>query len=109
LAETAKGSLIGSLAREGGLQSTLWAGPETITREMLTGQLPVHATMRKHPVRLLLGFSSDDCCYTIDLGLAAPSESAFALDPIIKRECVWRGSIMRPSTLWTERCDIYCF
>jgi predicted ATPase len=32
LAETAQGRVIPSLAREGGLRSTLWAGPEAITR-----------------------------------------------------------------------------
>ena len=30
LAETAQGRVIPSLAREGGLQSTLWAGPENV-------------------------------------------------------------------------------
>jgi predicted ATPase len=30
LAETAQGRVIPTLAREGGLQSTLWAGPETL-------------------------------------------------------------------------------
>jgi predicted ATPase len=37
LAETAQGGLIGSLAQEGGLTSTLWAGPETISRAMKRG------------------------------------------------------------------------
>jgi predicted ATPase len=32
LADTAQGRVIPSLAREGGLQSTLWAGPESISR-----------------------------------------------------------------------------
>ena len=32
LAETAQGRVIPSLAREGGLQSTLWAGPEQFSR-----------------------------------------------------------------------------
>ena len=35
LAEIAQGRIIPSLAREGGLQSTLWAGPESISRAML--------------------------------------------------------------------------
>ena len=30
LAETAQGGVVSSLAREGGLSSTLWAGPESI-------------------------------------------------------------------------------
>jgi predicted ATPase len=35
LAEIAQGRVIPSLAREGGLQSTLWAGPESFSRAML--------------------------------------------------------------------------
>lgn len=38
LAETAQGRVIPSLAREGGLQSTLWAGPETLSRSVLRGE-----------------------------------------------------------------------
>ncbi len=34
LAETAQGRVVSSLAREGGLPSTLWAGPETISRSV---------------------------------------------------------------------------
>ncbi len=39
LAETAQGHLIWSLAAEGGLRSVLWAGPETISREMKSGRV----------------------------------------------------------------------
>jgi predicted ATPase len=34
LAEAAQGAIVSSLAREGGLSSTLWAGPEDISRAM---------------------------------------------------------------------------
>src|SRR5258708_36164262 len=37
LAETAQGGFISSLAREGGLQSTLWAGPEAFSRSVKRG------------------------------------------------------------------------
>jgi predicted ATPase len=40
LAEAAQGGIVSSLAREGGLSSTLWAGPETITRGMKKGHGP---------------------------------------------------------------------
>lgn len=60
LADTAQGRLVSSLAREGGLHSTLWAGPEMIARSMLTGQQPVQGTRRKHPISLRLGFASDE-------------------------------------------------
>ncbi len=103
LADTARGNLIQSLAREGGLQSTLWAGPEVITREMHTGQIPVQGQVRKKPVSLRLGFTSDDFSYTIDLGLPVAYGSLFDRDPVIKRECLWQGHRMLPSALTTDR------
>jgi predicted ATPase len=44
-----------SLAREGGLPSTLWAGPERFSRAMLAGDTPVTGTVRNRPVSLKLG------------------------------------------------------
>src|SRR6185503_10945012 len=41
LADTAAGGIVSSLAREGGLQSTFWAGPENTSRAMRTGRAPV--------------------------------------------------------------------
>ncbi len=41
LADTAHGGVIQSLAREGGLPSTFWAGPGTISRGMREGEVPV--------------------------------------------------------------------
>src|SRR5215831_15221755 len=68
LAETAQGRVIPSLAREGGLQSTLWAGPETFSRSVLRGDHPVQGTTRKRAVSLCLGFAGDQFGYAIDLG-----------------------------------------
>ncbi len=69
LAETAQGGVIPSLAREGGLQSTLWAGPENIGRAVKRGQHKVEGTVRKERTNLRLGFAGDDFGYAIDLGL----------------------------------------
>lgn len=41
--------------------------------------------------------------YAIDLGLPTPSRSAFALDPEIKRECIWSGRVLRPAALRVDR------
>src|SRR5216117_2238479 len=60
LADTAQGRVVPSLAREGGLQSTLWAGPESISRSVRRGEHAVEGTRREKPVNLRLGFSSDD-------------------------------------------------
>jgi predicted ATPase len=103
LAETAQGRVIPSLAREGGLQSTLWAGPEAFSRAMLRGDQPVQGSVRRKPVSLRLGFAGDEFSYAIDLGLPPPSKSAFGHDPEIKRECVWSGQTLRPSTVLVDR------
>ena len=106
LAETAQGRVIPSLAREGGLQSTLWAGPETLSRSVLRGEHPVQGTSRKRPISLRLGFAGDEFGYSIELGLppqTRESRSAFLHDPEIKRECLWSGEVLRPSTLLVDR------
>ena len=105
LAETAQGRVITSLAREGGLQSTLWAGPEKLSRAVKRGEYKIEGTVRKDRVSLRLGFAGDDFGYAIDLGLPSPSSSAFALDPEIKTECIWAGPILRPASLLVERRD----
>lgn len=103
LAETAQGGVIASLAREGGLGSTLWAGPETLSRAMRSGAAPVQGGPRQKPVSLRLGFAGSEFSYAIDLGLPLPSHSAFALDPVIKAEHVWAGAVARPATMLVER------
>jgi predicted ATPase len=103
LAETAQGRVIPSLAQEGGLQSTLWAGPESFSRAVMGGDHPVQGTTRKRPVSLRLGFAGDGFGYAIDLGLPSPSNSAFAHDPEIKRECIWYGEVLRPAALLVDR------
>ncbi|HJR58976.1 MAG TPA: AAA family ATPase [Vicinamibacterales bacterium] len=103
LAETAQGRVIPSLAREGGLQSTLWAGPESFSRAVLRGDHPVQGVVRRHPVSLRLGFATGDFSYAIDLGLPPPPSGAFGHDPEIKRECVWNGRTLRPSAVLVDR------
>ena len=103
LAETAQGGVIPSLAREGGLQSTLWAGPERLGRSVKRGEHKVEGTVHKERTNLRLGFAGDEFGYAIDLGLPPPSTSAFALDPEIKTECIWVGPVLRPASLLVER------
>ena len=103
LAETAQGRVIPSLAREGGLQSTLWAGPEAFSRSVLRGDHPVQGVVRKHVVSLRLGFAGDEFSYAIDLGLPQPGAEAFGQDPEIKRECIWAGTTLRPSAILVDR------
>jgi predicted ATPase len=95
--------VITSLAREGGLQSTLWAGPENIGRSVKRGEHKVEGTVRKERTNLRLGFAGDEFGYAIDLGLPTPSTSAFALDPEIKTETIWAGPVLRPAAMLVER------
>lgn len=37
------------------------------------------------------------------MGLPAPSDSAFALDPEIKRECIWAGPVFKPNRILVDR------
>jgi predicted ATPase len=103
LADTARGGVVASLAREGGISSTLWAGPESFSAAVKRGERPVAPTQRREPVALRLGFQADEFSYAIDLGLPKPSGSAFSLDPEIKTECIWHGAQLRPATVLVER------
>ncbi|MGE3512077.1 MAG: AAA family ATPase, partial [Vicinamibacterales bacterium] len=102
LADAAQGRVVQTLAREGGLASTLWAGPERASSAVHRSEHPVQGTTRKQAISLRLGFAGE-FGYTIDLGLPPPSSSAFARDPEIKRECVWSGALLRPATLLVDR------
>ena len=103
LAETAQGGVVNALAREGGLESTFWAGPASVSRRMRNGEVPIEASVRSGPVRLHLGFTAEDFGYAIALGLPTPSRSQFALDPQIKHEAIWSGPVYRPASLLVER------
>ena len=103
LADIAQGRAIRSLAREGGFGSTLWAGPERISRAMRRGEQPVEGAMRQEAVSLRLGFAGDEFSYAIDLGFPTPPAGSFAGDPVIKHECVWSGPVLRPSAVLVDR------
>ncbi|HEX3783369.1 MAG TPA: AAA family ATPase [Pseudonocardiaceae bacterium] len=103
LAAAARNGAVAALAREGGLPSTLWAGPESIGRGVREGRHPVQATVRTKPVALRLGFAGEEFGYAIDLGLPSQPGGTFALDPEIKREAVWRGPVLRPAALLADR------
>jgi predicted ATPase len=102
LADAAQGRLIASLAEEGGLSSTLWAGPEQFSREMVSGTRPVQGTVRSGPISLRLGFSGEDCGYAIDLGRPEPMHP-FQRDPEIKCEAMWTGELLGRANIFAER------
>ena len=51
LAAVGQGRVIGALANEGGLSSTLWAGPETIAQSVRRGEHDFEGTVRKDVIR----------------------------------------------------------
>lgn len=104
LADSAQGRVVSSLAIEGGLQSTLWAGPENISRAMKRGKVPIEGAVRKGPVALKLGFADEDYGYAIDLGLPIPTRlTAFNRDPVFKAEAVWAGDALRRNNMFASR------
>ena len=116
LASTADGGIVGGLAREGGLSSTLWAGPESISRAMRAGEVAVQGTRRSRPIELMLGFAcaperagsgtatNPDLSYLIDLGLPQrDGRTMFGQDPEIKREQIFSGPVARPGAVLVDR------
>ncbi|MFN3441333.1 MAG: AAA family ATPase [Rhizobium rosettiformans] len=98
LADVAQGQAIASLAAEGGLRSTMWAGGAGYSSAMRSGRSPMQGNVGRGPVSLRLGFASEDYGYAIDLGLPIPGPGAsreegslFGDDPVVKAEAVWAG------------------
>lgn len=104
LADASRNGAVAALAREGGLTSTLWAGPEVIGRAVRQGRHPVQGTARTQPVGLRLGFGGDEYGYALDLGLpAGVGNGMFGRDPEYKRECLWHGPVLSPAKLLVDR------
>jgi len=103
LQETAQGAAISSLAREGGMASVLWAGPEEIGKAVQRGEHQVQGTVRRKPVNLRVGFAADDLSYSVEFGVPPLGQSAFGQDPEVKREAIWRGQQWQSAAGLAER------
>lgn len=104
LADCGQGRVVASLAREGGLSSALWAGPETLGGAHRIGR--VEGTRRSEPISLRLGVAGEEHGYLVDLGLppqTPATASYFLRDPEIKREAVFGGGVLRPATTQARR------
>jgi predicted ATPase len=103
--DIAHGRVIRSLAHDGGLESTLWAGPEVLSASMRRGDHPIEgASKRIQPVSLRLGMGSDAYSYAIDIGLPVPGATTrFSRDPVIKTESLWIGERLTRHSLIAER------
>lgn len=109
LAACADGSVVGALARERGLTSALWAGPESARGARRHGGRAT-GTVRSGPISLLLGVGpapgadgDPGLGYLVDLGLPPPAMSRFVHDPQVKREVVFAGSFARPGAHLVKR------
>jgi predicted ATPase len=105
LADVAQNAVVASLAREGGLPSTFWAGPETIARSVRLGTHGIEGLAKRNSASLKLGFGGDTYGYSIDLGYPPPPPPAtmFELDPRVKRECIWHGPVYRKASALVDR------
>ncbi|UXM95856.1 AAA family ATPase [Bartonella sp. HY329] len=109
LASAANGELVGNLAKEGGIQSVFWAGPEKISRDMRSGHSAFQGTVSNQRKRLKLRFSSRDMSYALELGFPTSGDEnigdnmgPFRYDPLFKRETLWSGAL-RPSSIHALR------
>jgi len=87
ISQICEGSFAQSICREGGLLSAMWAGPRT----------------SKKPVRMSLGFRTEDFNFQISCGFPPPRDSLFGFDPEIKEESVWYGPRRKPTTTLLDR------
>lgn len=101
LADCGRGEAIASFAREGGVESAMWAGPEHLGGARRTGT--AQGGPRTRSVSIELGYACDDFGYLIDLGLPQARKTAFARDPEIKREVVFAGPVARPASTLVRR------
>jgi predicted ATPase len=88
LAQICEGGFARAICREGGLLSAMWAGPRTNA---------------KKPVRMTLGFRTDDASFQLTCGFPQPHNTLFQYDPEIKEELVWFGPKCKPTTTLLHR------
>ncbi len=102
IAETAHDGVVRAIATEGGLASSRWAGPETISRGMRAREVKIQGLVREHAHALKLGFAGDDLGYAVDFGQPVAG-GTFGEDPEIKAEAIWHGPVYRRSAAYAER------
>jgi predicted ATPase len=106
MSDIGRGTIVKSLALEGGFDSVLWAGLDGVPKRYRNDEeapFRPEGTVRKKPVSLKLGCAGEGMGYAIDLGYPLPSRSMFANDAAIKVEALWHGGRLSPSGLIAER------
>lgn len=85
-AAAASGTLAAQLVAEGGMPSVLWAGER-----------------KRGPRRLVLEVTLEELTFHLDLGLPADPRTAFAHDPLVRREELrWEDAVL------LERGNLFC-
>ncbi len=87
IARIARGDFAQTIAHEGGMLSTMWAGPRT----------------SKKPWRMKLGFQLEDYHFELSSGFPIPDTSPFPYEAEIKEESIWIGKKKIPSMTILER------
>ncbi|HET6618536.1 MAG TPA: AAA family ATPase [Dongiaceae bacterium] len=80
LRSAADGTMTRAIAQEGGIESVLWAGKRQ-------GKQPIRMTLETHFEDLEYGVEVGlPHSYEVEIGLRAPTEAAFTIEPLIKEE-----------------------
>lgn len=103
MSDIGQGTIVKSLALEGGFKSVLWAGLEGRASRAPDAPFRPEGTVQKNPKSLKLGCAGEGLGYAIDLGMPIITQSMFALDAVIKVEALWHGERLSPSGLIAER------
>jgi predicted ATPase len=103
MSDIGQGTIVRSLALEGGFTSVRWAGLDGRPSRDPNPSFRPEGTVRKNPVSLKLGCAGEGLGYAIDLGLPMERQTMFAEDAVIKVEALWHGARLSPSGLIAER------
>jgi predicted ATPase len=103
MSDIGQGTIVRSLALEGGFKSVLWAGLEGGPSRNPDASFRPQGTVQQKPKSLKLGCAGEGLGYAIDLGMPIITQSMFALDAVIKVEALWHGARLTPSGLIAER------
>jgi predicted ATPase len=103
MSDIGQGTIVRSLALEGGFDSVLWAGLDGHPPRDPDAPFRPEGTVRQKPVSLKLGCAGEGMGYAIDLGHPQVTQSMFSKDAAIKVEALWHGARLSPSGLIAER------
>lgn len=81
LQRCADGTITRSIAREGGLESALWVGTRSSSKHVRLSLIARFTDLAPSA-----GKEQVDYTYEVEIGLKQPTEAAFTLEPLVKKE-----------------------